>query len=53
MARCLELISGWLHSDESIWEVLSQAMAASEKDKQATAQAVAACEVVLKDAGAA
>nr|XP_020201555.1 proline-rich protein 36-like [Aegilops tauschii subsp. strangulata] len=47
----LELISGWLHSDASVWEALSQAMAASERDKQATAQAAAACEVALKDAG--
>ena len=49
----LELIPGWLHFDVSVRAALSQATAASEKDKQAVAQDVAAREVALKDAGAA
>ena len=53
MAGRLELVSGWLHSDASIRTALRQAAAASEKDKQAVAQAAAAREVALKDAGAA
>nr|XP_020186038.1 translation initiation factor IF-2-like [Aegilops tauschii subsp. strangulata] len=53
VAGCLELISGWLHSDVSVRAALSQPAAASEKDKQAVAQAAAAREVALKDAGAA
>ena len=51
-AERLELISGWLHSDASVHASLSQAAAASEKDKQTTAQAVAAREVALKNVGA-
>nr|XP_020174388.1 uncharacterized protein KIAA0754-like [Aegilops tauschii subsp. strangulata] len=53
VAGHLELISGWLHSDASVRAALSQAVAASEKDKQAVAQAAASREVALKDAGAA
>nr|XP_020184220.1 AF4/FMR2 family member 1-like [Aegilops tauschii subsp. strangulata] len=53
VAGRLELTSGWLHSNASVRAALSQAAAASEKDKQAIAQAVAAREVALKDAGAA
>ena len=49
----MELISGWLNSDASVRAALSQAAAASEKDKQAVAQAAAAREVALKDAEAA
>ena len=50
---CLELISGWLHSDVSVWATLSQAAADSEKNREAVAQSVAACEVALRDAEAA
>ena len=53
VAGRLELVSGWLHSDVSVRATLSQAVAASEKEKQATAQAAAAREVALKDAEAA
>nr|XP_020191251.1 uncharacterized protein LOC109776999 [Aegilops tauschii subsp. strangulata] len=51
VAGHLELVSGWLHSNVSVWAALSQAAATSEKDKQATTQAAAACEVALKDVG--
>ena len=53
VAGRLELVSGWLHSDASVRAALSQAATTSEKDKQAAAQAAAAREVALKDAGAA
>nr|XP_020195786.1 uncharacterized protein LOC109781608 [Aegilops tauschii subsp. strangulata] len=53
VARCLELVSGWLHSDMSVRAALSQATATYEKEKQATAQAAAACEAALKDVEAA
>ena len=53
VAGRLELVSGWLHSDVSVWATLSQAAADFEKDREAVAQAVAAREVVLKDGEAA
>ena len=53
VAGCLELVSGWLHSDVSVRAALSQAVATSEKEKQATAQAAAAREAALKDVEAA
>nr|XP_020148407.1 atherin-like [Aegilops tauschii subsp. strangulata] len=53
VAGRLKLVSGWLQSDVSIWAVLSQAMSTSEKEKQAAAQAAAACEAALKDVEAA
>nr|XP_020172929.1 dynactin subunit 1-like [Aegilops tauschii subsp. strangulata] len=49
----LKLVSGWLHSDVSVRAVLSQAVATSEGEKQAAAQAAAACEAAMKDAKAA
>ena len=52
-ARRLELVSSRLHSDVSIRATLSQAVVDSERDREAAAQAVAAREVPLKDAGAA
>ena len=52
VAGRLELVPGWLHSDASVPVALSQAAADSEKDKEAVAHAVAASEVVLKDAEA-
>nr|XP_020147614.1 CCR4-NOT transcription complex subunit 3-like [Aegilops tauschii subsp. strangulata] len=53
VAGRLELISGWLHSYVSVRAALSQAAAASKKDKQAVAQAAAVREAARKDAGAA
>ena len=53
VAGRLELISGWLHSDVSVQAALSRVAADSERDTQAIAQAAAAREVALKDAGAA
>nr|XP_020164486.2 tol-Pal system protein TolA-like [Aegilops tauschii subsp. strangulata] len=49
VARRLELVSGWLHSDVSVRAALSQTTATSEKEKQAAAQAAAAREAALKD----
>nr|XP_040243861.1 dynactin subunit 1-like [Aegilops tauschii subsp. strangulata] len=49
----LEVVSGWLRSDVSVQAALSQAVATSEKEKQAAAQAAATREVALKDAEAA
>nr|XP_040249523.1 translation initiation factor IF-2-like [Aegilops tauschii subsp. strangulata] len=49
VAGRLELVSGWLHSDMSVRAALSRATATSEKEKQAAAQAAAACEAALKD----
>nr|XP_020170122.1 uncharacterized protein LOC109755638 [Aegilops tauschii subsp. strangulata] len=53
VAGRLELVSGWLHSNVSVQAALSHAVGDFEKDKQAVTQAMAAREVVLKDAGAA
>ena len=53
VAGRLELISGWLHCDESVRAALGQAMAASKEDKRAADQAATAREVALKDAEAA
>ena len=50
---CLELASGWLHSDSAVRASLSQAAAASEKEKQATARVAADREAALKDVEAA
>nr|XP_020171538.1 MAP7 domain-containing protein 1-like [Aegilops tauschii subsp. strangulata] len=49
----LELASGWLHSDPAVRASLSQAAAASEKEKQAAAKAAADREAALNDAEAA
>nr|XP_040256460.1 tol-Pal system protein TolA-like [Aegilops tauschii subsp. strangulata] len=46
----LELASGWLHSESAVRASLSQAAAASEKEKQAAAKAAADREAALKDA---
>ena len=53
VAGRLELASGWLHSDLAVHTTLSQAAAASEKEKQSAANAAADCETALKDAKAA
>ena len=53
VAGCLELVSGWLHSDVSVRATLSQAAATSEKEKQAAAKAAADREAARKDAEAA
>ena len=37
VAGRLELVSGWLHSDASVWVALSQAAADSVKDREAIA----------------
>ena len=50
---CLELASGWLHSDLAVRATLSQAVASSEKEKQSAAKAAVDREVALKDAKAA
>ena len=49
----LELASGWLHSNSAVRASLSQAAAASDKEKQAAARAATDCEAALKDAEAA
>nr|XP_040258348.1 FYVE and coiled-coil domain-containing protein 1-like [Aegilops tauschii subsp. strangulata] len=51
VAGRLELVSSWLHSDVAVRAALNQAAVGSEKDKQAVAQATAAHEAALKDAG--
>ena len=53
VAGHLELASSWLHSDLAVRAALSQAAAASEKEKQSAADAAADREMVLKDAKAA
>ena len=53
VAGRLELASGWLHSDLAVRAALSQAAAASEKEKQSAANAAADREAALKDAKAA
>nr|XP_020171218.1 uncharacterized protein LOC109756794 [Aegilops tauschii subsp. strangulata] len=53
VAGHVELVSGWLHSDVSVRAVLSHAVATSEKEKQATAQAAAARKAALKEVEAA
>jgi len=53
VAGRLELASGWLHSDSAVRATLSQAVAASEKEKQSAANAAADREAALKDAKAA
>ena len=35
VAGRLELVSGWLHSDASVWVALSQVATDSEKDREA------------------
>ena len=53
VAGRLEVASSWLHSDSAVQASLSQAAAASEKEKQAAAKAAADREAALKDAEAA
>ena len=53
VAGRLELASGWLHSDLAARATLSQAAAASEKEKQSAANIAADREMALKDAKAA
>ena len=53
VAGCLELASGWLHSNLAVRVMLSQAAASSEKEKQSAATAAADREAALKDAEAA
>ena len=53
VARRLELVSGWLHSDVSVWVALSQAATSSEGEKRDAAQAAVAHEAALKDVEAA
>nr|XP_020175641.1 atherin-like [Aegilops tauschii subsp. strangulata] len=52
VAGRLELASGWLHSDSAVQASLSQAAAASEKEKRAAAKAAVDREAALKDAEA-
>ena len=49
VAGHLELASSWLHSDLAVRVALGQAAAASEREKQGAAGAVADREVALKD----
>nr|XP_020201746.1 ubiquitin carboxyl-terminal hydrolase 42-like [Aegilops tauschii subsp. strangulata] len=49
VAGRLELVSVWLRSDVSVRAALSQAVAASKKEKQAAARAAATREAALKD----
>ena len=53
VAGRLELASGWLHSDSAVRALLSQATAASEKEKHAAARAAANRKAALKDGEAA
>nr|XP_020170838.1 TANK-binding kinase 1-binding protein 1-like [Aegilops tauschii subsp. strangulata] len=53
VAGRLELASGWLHSDSAVRALLSQAAAASEKEKHAAARAAANRKAALKDGEAA
>ena len=50
MAGHLELVSSWVRSDASVRAALSQAVMASEEEKQVTSQAIAARDAALKDA---
>ena len=48
MAGRLELVSGWVRFDASVRAALSQAVTASEEEKQVTSQVIAARAAVLK-----
>ena len=53
VAGCLELASGWLHSDLVVRAALGQASTASERQKQSATNSAADREMVLKAAKAA
>lgn len=53
VAGHLQLASGWLHSDLAVSAALSQAVAASEREKQGAIIAAADREAVLKETKAA
>ena len=53
VAGRLELASGWARSAASVRAALSQAMSASDGEKQAASQAKAACDAALGDVTAA
>ena len=53
VAGCLELASGWLHSDRAVRTALGQAVVASEREKQGAASAADDREAAMRDAKAA
>ena len=53
LAGRLELVSGWLGSNASLRDALSQAVAASAEDKRAADQAASIHEAALQDTRAA